>query len=437
DQKGGAQRGGFSGKSVLQGPPEMNELYQRITSTDRTVWMPKGSERLSDDEISLIRRWIDAGCPWPDPVTKPTTSQRTSWFRRYAFLFDWTWWVYWISDPGQLPYAFLSFFARHAGVLCGVLLLLLVQLRLAAAFRAGKPYATGRWRLLCAGCARIRLRPAHFLVALLSLILYVVSARYYEQRAIAIRAANQRARPAIAEIGPYGWPPRPIRPNHPKRLSGTYYRGNCERNPELFNGGHYLTAWLRVELCDGERKPVQVGDPLPASGLTVRFEIERAPNTADALISDAVIQSVFVTSYVRPSDMLGESQTTSQPLPEDSQVLKLETLETNQRWACWYPLTIDLAHPDKAEGLVYVYRGDPAKSAEIHYGISYDIPISHGRIANDSEVWLGSLYLTPVLATPQPGKVPLDEWFDYRPIPPITGENAQDPKLLGIPQSAK
>ena len=74
----------------------------------------------------------------------------------------------------------------------------------------------------------------------------------------------------------FGYPPVPPRPNHPKRVSATYYRGNCERNKELFNGGNYLTATFRVALCDASRHPLEVGDAVSDS-LLVRIEIERAP----------------------------------------------------------------------------------------------------------------------------------------------------------------
>ena len=434
DLRSEAQKGGFSGMSPLLGPPEENELFQRISSTDRTVWMPKGGKHLSDAEIDLIRRWIEEGCPWPDPQPK-SSPRRNPWLGPYSDLFDWTWWTLWLSDPALLPHACVSFFERHAAAIMGLLLLVLVQLRLAKAFRQGRPYATGRLRPLCALCARIHLRPAHFLVVVLAVLLYVVCAKFEERRLAIIQAARAAQAAHREPTGPYGWPPVPVRPNHPRRLAGTYYRGNCERNPELFNGGHYLTALLRVELCDGNRNPLQVGDPVPESGLTVRFEIERAPHTADALISDAVMKSVTVTSYARPHDIDSDpAPATPETLPP---MLKLESLERNQRWACWYPLPVAPAQTDRLQGLIYVYRGEPSKTTEIHYGISYDIRIADGRITEGSDVWLGSLYVTPALATPQPGKVPLDEWFDYRPIPPITGENSSDPRLLGIPQNGE
>ena len=87
-------------------------------------------------------------------------------------------------------------------------------------------------------------------------------------------------------------------------------------------------------------------------------------------------------------------------------------------------------------GLVYVVRGmstGPGSTGQCHYGIQYDLVIKDGKLADGSDLWMGSLFWTPKLEVPQaPGKIPLVEWFDYRPIPAITGENTKDPKLLGV-----
>ena len=46
---------------------------------------------------------------------------------------------------------------------------------------------------------------------------------------------------------------------------------------------------------------------------------------------------------------------------------------------------------------------------------------------------MGNLFMGRV-AVPTPGVIPLAEWLDDRPMPTITGENSDDPKLLGIPE---
>jgi YHS domain-containing protein len=46
----------------------------------------------------------------------------------------------------------------------------------------------------------------------------------------------------------FGETPVPAKPPVPKRLKATFYRGNDERSPRLFNGGHYRTCTFQVAL---------------------------------------------------------------------------------------------------------------------------------------------------------------------------------------------
>jgi mono/diheme cytochrome c family protein len=51
-------------KVVIPGKPEESELYQLITSTDDEKQMPPSTEpRLTDEEIAVVREWIEKGAP--------------------------------------------------------------------------------------------------------------------------------------------------------------------------------------------------------------------------------------------------------------------------------------------------------------------------------------------------------------------------------------
>ena len=55
------------GKAVVRGDVEKSVLFQRLTSEDDVLRMPPGylgQDRLSDEEIDLIRRWIEQGAKW-------------------------------------------------------------------------------------------------------------------------------------------------------------------------------------------------------------------------------------------------------------------------------------------------------------------------------------------------------------------------------------
>ena len=74
DNQRDAERGGFSGASIL-GPAEENVLISRITEDDPAIRMPKDRPALSDRQVQTLTAWIAAGATWPDPPkrTPPPT----------------------------------------------------------------------------------------------------------------------------------------------------------------------------------------------------------------------------------------------------------------------------------------------------------------------------------------------------------------------------
>ncbi len=223
----------------------------------------------------------------------------------------------------------------------------------------------------------------------------------------------------------FGSPPIPIRLDEPKQISGTYYRGNCERSSQLFNHGNYLTAIFRISLCDDQHQPLHLGDPLPKGGVYVRLELERAPGTADGFFSKEMIASVFLSKEFYHNQ--------SEPL-RDSPV-RLETLEEAHRWVAYFPLGPQEDPRKPLGGVIYVYTGRIEKGTvrgDPQYGIASDLHFVEGKLTDDSDLWMSS-FGNPAIALPrQFNKIPFEEWFDYRPIPPITGENSTDPKILGL-----
>ncbi|HEV3137475.1 MAG TPA: hypothetical protein VGZ26_06215, partial [Pirellulales bacterium] len=118
----------------------------------------------------------------------------------------------------------------------------------------------------------------------------------------------------------------------------------------------------------------------------------------------------------------------------------LETLEEAKRWVSY----VRLEKPDDRNkpwgGVIYIYtgriergtaRGDP------HCAIVYDLHFVEGKLTDDSDLWMNSFGNPAVNLPPQFNKIPYAEWFDYRPIPAITGPNSTDPKILGLEEYAK
>jgi hypothetical protein len=230
--------------------------------------------------------------------------------------------------------------------------------------------------------------------------------------------------PAHETRAAYGAPPHPLRPFRPPRLDGTYYRGNDVRHPALFNGGNYRTATLQLSLRDADGRKLEVGDEV-GEKLVVRLELVRAANVSDAQFDDASLDQWFLSS-----DDLTEPDT---PLP--ARRVPFVAVEPHQLWRADFPLAAKSDVPtSRSEGWIYVYRAraaapdaGPPPVIQCQYGIGYLLSIADHRLTAESDLWMGSLYLNDVLALPQPRRVPLEEWFDDRPIPELPDGWPRDP----------
>ena len=68
DSRVTALRGGVSGRDILPGNADGSPLFQRIAGIGDLNAMPMTGERLSPDEVALVRTWIDEGARWPEGV---------------------------------------------------------------------------------------------------------------------------------------------------------------------------------------------------------------------------------------------------------------------------------------------------------------------------------------------------------------------------------
>jgi len=66
DSHEGLLEGGDSGDVVVLGDAEASLLYKKLRSTNPKVRMPQETDPLTADQIETLRRWIDAGAPWPE-----------------------------------------------------------------------------------------------------------------------------------------------------------------------------------------------------------------------------------------------------------------------------------------------------------------------------------------------------------------------------------
>lgn len=65
DRRDDALNGGDSGPAFEVGKSESSLLIKYVAAVDPDVVMPPEGEKLSDEQIGLLRAWIDQGAKWP------------------------------------------------------------------------------------------------------------------------------------------------------------------------------------------------------------------------------------------------------------------------------------------------------------------------------------------------------------------------------------
>ena len=66
DVREAALQSGASGPAILPGRSAESRLIRFVSGIPPEMLMPQAGERLSDEEIGLLRAWIDQGAEWPD-----------------------------------------------------------------------------------------------------------------------------------------------------------------------------------------------------------------------------------------------------------------------------------------------------------------------------------------------------------------------------------
>lgn len=82
DTQKGIRKGGDFGPVAISGKPEASELIQRVTSKDEKKVMPPDGPPLTEDQVALLKRWIQENLPWPsghEEETEETDPRMKHW----------------------------------------------------------------------------------------------------------------------------------------------------------------------------------------------------------------------------------------------------------------------------------------------------------------------------------------------------------------------
>lgn len=429
-------QGGHTGRPILGPSASESELIRRINSTQPGYRMPKEGPPLDTAQIATLTAWVDQGAAWPDrrQPDQPIAPDQSNtggdpWSDSNSTFSAADAWV-WFDDQMQTA----SF---RQGLYLWIACLLTVAGLLVLRRRSVPQWSRGSF--------------LHTIVAVMLAFLCAGTYVHYNAKYDAVVAEFESVR---AELMTYTGPPHFANslevpyPMHPARLGGVYYRGNDERDARLFNGGFYRTATLEVWLTDSMGTHLKVGDVVDGP-LYIDFIIKRAANTTGELFSDDIMSVIGLCSDVKVNEdgLQGKNSrslsntTVGKVVPMTSEVpgqqwksrFRINTaIQQDRDAAAGSPLVGDTT---STTGKLYVVQN--TSRPKVHYGIEFEIQTNKdGRITNSSQLWMGSVYnLNGRVFVPYDGqKILLDRWFDFRPIPEITGPQTDDPELLGVPE---
>jgi len=82
DQKKAAMAGGYSGPIIIPGNSAGSKLIARVIGGEGIMIMPPGGKRLSEEQVTLLKEWIDEGAKWPDAPDTATPVRKS---KHWAF----------------------------------------------------------------------------------------------------------------------------------------------------------------------------------------------------------------------------------------------------------------------------------------------------------------------------------------------------------------
>jgi mono/diheme cytochrome c family protein len=394
DDRAHALAGGESGKLVIETPASDNELWRRVASPMAEVRMPLEGDPLSDEELSRLRAWVDAGAPWPDE--KASKTPPSFWMRIDPYLRAWDPWV-----------------ARIRPALAIALVVLIAMLIVQRSARTK------------------RITGASYLLVVLAVVLSGAWVQQQLQREHVQRLQEQIAaldKRVLETRQMYAPAEKLVRPLQPPGVRRTYYRGNDERSPKLFNGGYYRTATIDLTLADSSGEEVAIGEA-SAGPLALLVDFRRARQAAPALF----------TNNVAVRTILSRALTGATITDRAAQIVPLEIVTEGEHWRATLPLG-EIPSTGALTGRWYVLHGENPEidklTAPAHYGIEYDLRFKEGVLQAGSDLWMAPLlYPSNTIATP-PHHLHTTEWLDFRPLPEIEGDHVTDPALIGLPPAA-
>src|SRR5712691_5247758 len=80
DLKSHAMKGGDIGRPIIPGDSAHSPLIQYVAGAHPEISMPPKGERLTRDQIAMLRAWIDQGAHWPADADRIKVADKSDWW---------------------------------------------------------------------------------------------------------------------------------------------------------------------------------------------------------------------------------------------------------------------------------------------------------------------------------------------------------------------
>jgi len=80
DVKSAALKGGESGQVIIAGKSAESRLIRLVAGLEKNLVMPKKGERLTPQQLGLLRAWIDQGAIWPESTAVAADTDKSDWW---------------------------------------------------------------------------------------------------------------------------------------------------------------------------------------------------------------------------------------------------------------------------------------------------------------------------------------------------------------------
>ncbi|HBJ33703.1 MAG TPA: hypothetical protein DDZ51_02850 [Planctomycetaceae bacterium] len=226
----------------------------------------------------------------------------------------------------------------------------------------------------------------------------------------------------------YGYPPRPKKREKDLSLTRTYFRGNDERNPQMFNGGQYRTVTFDVNLESRDGTPLNYGSSLSNQPVFLKVRFIRAPHTSSGYYTREYMKRMYLT--MQSGRFLGRDQPVGDRLEwteiEEGRVWEArfqlpegdhfpETWKENERRKPLDTTTASALH----RGVVYLCEerldeNQNVLGGRFHFAIEYTLKEVNGELMQTSDLFMGTNYRGSNFTKYD---IIEEEWLSSKPIP--------------------